>query len=124
MNLCFIVDERTEAVCLLKDHILNIQLFLVQINTNDLAETPEFSDNKMISIYFPGLEMHSLFGLEYTEGLKAKWDNELPEVAYRLGSNDYVLEGHGKEVDDYLLACRAGTICKIFQFEKLSAVFY
>jgi two-component system LytT family response regulator len=103
MYSCIVVDDQTEAVELLKDHISKTPALSLKIATTDPLEALSFLDHEIVDIVFLDVQMPGLSGIEIIENLKAKWGNNIPKLVFTTGYDDYALSGYDYGVADYLL---------------------
>jgi DNA-binding LytR/AlgR family response regulator len=97
------VDDQTEAVNLIRDHVLKIPKLSIQLLTTDSIAALAFLDNYKPDIIFLDIEMPSITGIEFIENIKAKWGNNMPKIVFTTGYVDYALTGYEHGVFDYLL---------------------
>jgi two-component system, LytTR family, response regulator len=103
MYKCVIVDDQTEALDLIRDHVLKMpQLKLIKMTT-DPAEALTFINSNKPDIIFLDIEMPGLSGIEFVDNIKAKWGNDIPKIVFTTGYSKYAMEGYEYGVTDYLL---------------------
>jgi two-component system, LytTR family, response regulator len=103
MYTCIIVDDLTEAVNLIRDHVLKIfQLNILLMTTNSI-EALTFLDKSKPDIIFLDIEMPGMTGIDIVASLRAKWGNNIPKIVFTTGHADYALTGYEHGVADYLV---------------------
>jgi DNA-binding LytR/AlgR family response regulator len=103
MYTCIIVDDQTEAVGLLKDHVQKTPLLSLKLATTEPVEALALLDKEHVDIVFLDIEMPGITGIEIIETLKAKWGNNMPKMVLTTGYDGYALSGYEFGVADYLL---------------------
>jgi DNA-binding LytR/AlgR family response regulator len=103
MYTCIIVDDQTEAVGLIQDHVQRIPQLSIQLMTTDSITALAFLDSHKPDIIFLDIEMPGLTGIEFIENIKAKWGNNIPKIVFTTGYSEYALLGYEHGVVDYLL---------------------
>jgi two-component system LytT family response regulator len=103
MYTCIIVDDQTEAVDLIKDHVIKIPLLTLLHATTDPVEALAFLDTSKPDIIFLDIEMPGISGLEFIESNKARWGNNIPKIVFTTGYSNYAINGYEQGVTDYLL---------------------
>jgi two-component system, LytTR family, response regulator len=103
MYTCIIVDDQTEAVDLIRDHVQKIPKLSIQLMTTDSLEALSSLDNNKPDIIFLDIEMPGLTGIEFIEIVKTKWGNNMPKIVFTTGYSNYALSGYEHGVADYLL---------------------
>jgi two-component SAPR family response regulator len=103
MYTCIIVDDQTEAVVLIKDHVTKIPSLSLLLATTEPVEALAFLDKNKPDIIFLDIEMPGITGIEFIENNKARWGNNMPKVVFTTGYSNYALSGYEHGVKDYLL---------------------
>ena len=103
MYSCIIVDDQTEAVNLIRDHVLKIPQLSIQLMTTDSIAALAFLDKSKPDIIFLDIEMPGITGIEFIRNIKAKWGNDIPKIVLTTGYTDYAVSGYEHGVADYLL---------------------
>ncbi len=103
MYTCIVVDDQTEAVELLVDHISKTPQLSLRKATTDPIDALAFLDKERVDIILLDVQMSGLSGLELIENLKAKWGNNMPKIVFTTGYNEYAISGYENGVADYLL---------------------
>ncbi len=103
MFTCIIVDDQTEAVDLIKDHVLKIPTLSLLLSTTDPLEALTFLENNKPDIIFLDIEMPDITGIAFIENVKSRWGNNMPKFVFTTGYSNYALNGYEQGVVDYLL---------------------
>ena len=103
MYTCIIVDDQTEAVELIRDHVQKIPKLSILLMTTDSIEALTYLDTTKPDIIFLDIEMPGLTGIEFIENVKTKWGNNIPKIVFTTGYSDYALSGYEHGVADYLM---------------------
>jgi DNA-binding LytR/AlgR family response regulator len=103
MVKCIIIDDQTDAIELLTDHVKSRnELQLLGSFTNPL-EALTFLEKNPLDLVFIDIKMPYLNGLEFIESLRAKHGNNLPDFILTTGFDKYSLPGFEQGAVDYLL---------------------
>jgi two-component system, LytTR family, response regulator len=103
MYSCIIVDDQTEAVELIQDHVSKISRLKIMLMTTDSFEALAFLERNKPDIIFLDIEMPGITGIELSRTMKAKCGNKIPRIVFTTGHSNYALEGYEHGVADYLL---------------------
>ena len=103
MIKCIVIDDQTDSIELLADHIQKRKdLKLIQSFTNPL-EALSFLESNQVDLVFIDIRMPHINGLEFIESLRAKYGNNVPSFMLITGSDEYALPGFEQGAIDYLL---------------------
>jgi DNA-binding LytR/AlgR family response regulator len=103
MYSCVIVDDQSDAINLIVDHIAKVPILSLVLKTTNPFEALAFFDNNRADILFLDIEMPDISGIEFIESLKSKWGNNLPRIILITGFTDYALSGYEYGVFDYII---------------------
>jgi DNA-binding LytR/AlgR family response regulator len=113
MYTCIIVDDQSEAINLIGDHVSKIPALDLLLMTTDSVEALAFLDHKKPDIIFLDIEMPEITGIEFIKNIRSKWGNSMPKIVFTTGHADYALSGYEHGVIDYLL--KPITFCRFKQ---------
>lgn len=103
MYTCLIVDDQTEAVELIKDHVSKVPQLSLQFATTDAVDALAFLDTHKPDVIFLDIEMPGITGIEFIENLISRWGNDIPKVVFTTGYGEYALTGYEHGVFDYIM---------------------
>jgi len=103
MLTCIIVDDQTEAVDLIKDHVIKIPSLSLLLATTEPVEALAFLDKNKPDIIFLDIEMPDITGIAFVENIKNRCGNNMSKFVFTTGYSNYALNGYEQGVVDYLM---------------------
>jgi len=100
---CIVVDDQSEAIELIADHIHNVTSFELKSSFTSSIDALAFLDKEIVDCIFLDIEMPQVSGLDFIETLKAKPGYLLPKIILITAYDRYALSGYDYGVFDYLL---------------------
>ena len=102
MLLCAIIDDQRDCIDLLNKYIANVpELDLVFSSTNSV-EGLNYITEQSVDIVFLDIEMPDLNGLEFLQGLRERFGEQMPLVVFTTGYAQYALDGFDYDILDFL----------------------
>ena len=102
MLLCAIVDDQRDCIDLLSKYIAKVPELKLAFSSTNSVQGLNYITEQSVDVVFLDVEMPNLNGIDFLQGLRERFGEQMPLVVFTTGYTQYALDGFDYDILDFL----------------------